>query len=153
MKKVLIILGIVVVVILVVFGWLTQGFWWRKYQQDKILREFTALENAYKNDSYGGSTPEEALTLFIDALKKGDAELASNYFVPEKRDRMKREIEAGLKNGGTKTLLDIVGQNRKGYLASANMFIFDTFDKENTSQFSFRLLKNGSTKKWLIESL
>ncbi|MEW5805281.1 MAG: hypothetical protein AB1721_00925 [Patescibacteria group bacterium] len=37
-------------------------------------------EKAMREDVYGGKTPEETLNLFIDALKKGDIELASKYF-------------------------------------------------------------------------
>src|SRR6266403_2009295 len=40
-----------------------------------------SLEAAYKNDPYGGATPEETLKLFIDALEKKDYALASKYFV------------------------------------------------------------------------
>ena len=32
-------------------------------------------------DTYGGKTPAETLRLYIDAVKKGDYELASKYFV------------------------------------------------------------------------
>ncbi len=39
-------------------------------------RYYKNLEEAYKKDVYGGATPEETLNLFIDALKKGDVELA-----------------------------------------------------------------------------
>jgi hypothetical protein len=37
-------------------------------------------EQAMREDTYGGKTPEETLQMFIDALKKGDIELASKYF-------------------------------------------------------------------------
>ncbi|MEK7143610.1 MAG: hypothetical protein AAB756_02155, partial [Patescibacteria group bacterium] len=40
------------------------------------------LDEVYKKDTYGGATPEETLALFIDALKKGDTDLAAKYFVP-----------------------------------------------------------------------
>lgn len=38
-------------------------------------------EQAMREDTYGGKTPEETLNLFIAALEKGDLELASRYFV------------------------------------------------------------------------
>ncbi|OGM90616.1 hypothetical protein A2755_03630 [Candidatus Wolfebacteria bacterium RIFCSPHIGHO2_01_FULL_48_22] len=36
---------------------------------------------AIAQDTYGGSTPEETLQLFIEALENGDVELASKYFL------------------------------------------------------------------------
>jgi len=38
-------------------------------------------ETAMTADTYGGKTPQETLDLFIDALKQGDVDLASKYFM------------------------------------------------------------------------
>jgi len=40
-------------------------------------------EDAMKNDTYGGETPEETLQMFIEALRNEDIELASKYFMLE----------------------------------------------------------------------
>ncbi len=40
----------------------------------------------FKNDTYGGATPEETFDLYLAALKKGDLELASKYFWANKID-------------------------------------------------------------------
>lgn len=69
------------------FGWVT--YWSpeaksaQEYQQkvEKAEKAMTDFETAMRNDTYGGKTPEETLTMFIDALKKGDVELASKYFM------------------------------------------------------------------------
>lgn len=48
---------------------------------DKVVENFQeSLEEPYKNDTYGGKTPEETWAMFLDALKKGDIELASKYY-------------------------------------------------------------------------
>jgi len=44
-----------------------------------------AIEAPYKNDKYGGTTPEETFDMYITALKKGDLELASKYFAINKQ--------------------------------------------------------------------
>lgn len=36
-------------------------------------------------DTYGGKTPAETLSLYIEAVKKGDYELASKYFIEKNR--------------------------------------------------------------------
>jgi len=78
-------------VVFVVFA----SFWlWTKYfsgaarqnrlaqvNYEKYLDWQTKYEKAMAEDIYGGKTPEETLKLFIEALEKGDIELASKYFV------------------------------------------------------------------------
>lgn len=61
--------------------------------EQKAIRYYADLERQYAEDTYGGSTPEETLQLFIDALKAGDIELASKYFVVEKREEMKKLLQ------------------------------------------------------------
>ena len=56
---------------------------YRTSPEYKAIKYFKDLERQYREDPYGGNTPEETLQLFIDALKKGDMELASKYFVIE----------------------------------------------------------------------
>lgn len=59
---------------------------WMGYKWEKQTEEFQlALSKPYREDTYGGKTPEETWGMFLDALKKGDVELASKYIVPEKR--------------------------------------------------------------------
>jgi len=53
-------------------GW----YEWRGVQNeaaanDRALQDMKELEAQYENDTYGGTTPEATLALFIDALKKG----------------------------------------------------------------------------------
>ncbi len=61
---------------------------WNGYRWEKKTEEFQmALSKPYREDTYGGRTPEETWGLFLDALKKGDVDLASNYIVPEKREK------------------------------------------------------------------
>ncbi|MEK7627521.1 MAG: hypothetical protein AAB397_02965 [Patescibacteria group bacterium] len=44
-------------------------------------------------DTYGGKTPQETLQMFIDAVEKGDYELASKYFVEGKREEWRLIME------------------------------------------------------------
>ena len=43
-------------------------------------------EKPYREDKYGGKTPEETYDLFLDALRKGDTTLASRYFEIESQN-------------------------------------------------------------------
>lgn len=60
-------------------------------QRDRELIE--AWEKAYREDPYGGITPEETLQLFIDALKKGDTDLATKYFILDEQEEWKKNLE------------------------------------------------------------
>ena len=61
------------------------------WKADRAVKSFqSAIDAIYSNDTYGGKTPEETFDLYLAALKKGDLELASKYFVVEKQ---KKELE------------------------------------------------------------
>src|SRR3989338_11270523 len=58
---------------------------------DKSVERFQgALEEPYKNDTYGGKTPEETWAMFIDALKKGDIDLAIKYYAVGDQENVKK---------------------------------------------------------------
>lgn len=64
--------------------------YWRDYQVNRAIFE---LERPYREDTYGGKTPEETFDMFLDALKKEDVELASKYFAVRKQDEYKEKFE------------------------------------------------------------
>lgn len=59
--------------------------YYKTYPVRKLARGLEQMtkerELLYKNDLYGGKTPEETFVMYVEALKKGDLELASRYFV------------------------------------------------------------------------
>jgi len=60
---------------------------------EKQAQEYVeALEKAYREDQYGGNTPEETLQLFIDALKKGNTDLAAKYFIIDEQEKWKVKL-------------------------------------------------------------
>src|SRR3989344_3905403 len=84
-------LGIFLGVMLVIGGgyWLWDGYLSsaakaRRYAENQVA-QIEKAEKAYVEamtaDTYGGKTPKETLDLFVAALKKGDIELASKYFL------------------------------------------------------------------------
>src|SRR3989344_5401807 len=86
-KKV--ILAVLILVAVVLLIWIGSAAYssWQGYQWQKETDAFQeSLRKPYKEDTYGGKTPEETWTMFLDALKKGDVELASKYFVVEKQE-------------------------------------------------------------------
>src|SRR3989338_7916625 len=61
--------------------------------EKKAEEAMRQIEKAYREDPYGGITPEETLQLFIDALKKGDTDLAAKYFVLDKQEEMRVDLD------------------------------------------------------------
>ena len=84
---------ILVGIILVLWIITTLAIWWPGYKQQKAFDRWQAgLEQPYKEDSYGGKTPEETWAMFLAALKKEDIELASKYFVVEKQGEWRANL-------------------------------------------------------------
>src|SRR3989344_4079216 len=73
---------------LVVWSW---GAYFNPEVREKraLIKYFEDIQEEYRNDTYGGATPEETLQLFIAALEAEDIELASKYFLPDEREEMK----------------------------------------------------------------
>jgi len=92
-------IGIVVIAFLVLYLGYVVG-WEAKHYLDnwKTIRKVDTFNNMilqmFKNDTYGGRTPEETYNLFVDALKKQDVDLAVKYFIldSERRARYQKEF-------------------------------------------------------------
>ena len=86
-------------------------FTWNKYfsAEAKTQRNYQKYvdwqanyEKAMKEDTYGGKTPQETLDMFVAALRAGDVELASKYFMLDTNENSenyltRREWEDGLR--------------------------------------------------------
>lgn len=60
---------------------------------EEIKKREEELYQKQLADTYGGKTPQETLRLYIDAVEKGDYELASKYFVIEKQEKELKSFE------------------------------------------------------------
>lgn len=107
----------------------------------------------YKEDVIGGNTPEETIDLFIEALKREDYELASKYFIVEKRKKIKESLS-------DKNKLNVIGEldyakkNWKEESMSTDSvnFWYNT-SKENILMTNEINLAKNSNGKWKIESM
>jgi len=71
------------------------------HSQEELDEYYRKVDELKASDTYGGKTPEETMELYIDALKKGDVELASKYFdwidqekeINELKDLSKEQID------------------------------------------------------------
>jgi len=87
-------LGAFLLIIVAAFGglWLLGDYEMRKreWQIDALARGLKEWEKQDHEramaDTYGGRTPQETLQMYINAVEKGDYELASRYFIQEKQE-------------------------------------------------------------------
>ncbi len=71
-----------------------------RYQGQRAVEELAVrlqtyeqdLLNAKMEDRYGGSTPQETLSLYIRAVESGDYELASKYLIVNARKNEKKSL-------------------------------------------------------------
>lgn len=74
---------------------------WRAERYEKALKKRSdEMRARYAADTDGGKTPEETLDLFIMALKAGDIEKASKYYVLEKQEEELRHLKEMLSKYG-----------------------------------------------------
>ncbi len=141
---------------IIVFGWisvqLVQYYQWRKspnYEAEKYLNE---LEQKYRDDTYGGNTPEETLQLFIDALKNNDINLASKYFVVDKQEEWKEKLEKIKNNGLLQNMTSDLSRDKEKQIISENRIVFYIYNNNNLLAVSINIVKNINNK-WKIEDI
>ena len=129
-------------------------------QYQKGMSEFEA---AMRADTYGGKTPQETLDMFVDALKKGDVELASKYFALDTNTKSpdyltRRKWEEGLnevsRNGGIPNIISELGnlpiKARDDKLGTA---IFKSVNSEGVADVLVDMIFNKYSQVWKIESM
>lgn len=163
-KKNLIWVTIILIIVIVI------GLYFLFFQKDKefVVRDKDSFKSgqdylnyleqykqAQSKDTYGGKTPEETLQLFIDALKKGDTELASKYFILSKQGEMENDLKQGIESGGIARLIDYYsnGEIGKTHIDSLNIYRFRILKEKDQPGFRLDLILNESTNVWKIESL
>ncbi|QSH39082.1 hypothetical protein JXR01_02110 [Candidatus Kaiserbacteria bacterium] len=125
--------------------------------QDRELRDsLKALEkegeritNLYKNDTYGGTTPEETLQLFITAMEEEDYELASKYFLPEQQEE---QFSVFLKMKRPEFYINILKtyEQQGALFPDGTTYEIDFF--KDGQQFHFeRFIFNEYTKVWKLK--
>jgi len=92
------------------------------WKADRNVKSFqSAFDALYKGDAYGGKTPEETFDLYLAALKKGDLELASRYFVVERRKIITDDLlEMETKNQIADYIKELDSISRQGWVKKEN---------------------------------
>lgn len=124
---------------------------------ETAMNTIATYENAMKNDTYGGKTPQETVNLFVQALKNSDLQLASNYFTL-KSTSTSNEWYKILENAEIKGELNeiILALSSKDFefnntISEHSSFIFK--NEKNEVLLIIDLILNKYSGVWKIESL
>lgn len=78
---------------LVIWLMIHLGPWFRAFQDHRLAQAIKRqAEQRFREDKYGGPTPEETYNMFIAALERGDANLASKFFVFNEQEQWSRTL-------------------------------------------------------------
>lgn len=129
---------------------------YKSYKWQKSVERFQeSIEKPFKEDIYGGKTPEETWQMFLSALEKGDIELASKYYDVEHQGEAKKWLEE-LKEKGelAQTIEEMRGlrKSKRSSLKGQKRYFYNYYDKEFQQELSAPVIfyLNPYTKVWKI---
>ena len=118
-----------------------------KARYEESLKEYL---KPYEEDNIGGNTPEETVDLFIEALKKGDYDLASKYFVVDEQEKWKKMFNEATKQQNEDWARELENEKKnwhKEMQAEDRVeFWYNTCFGENERPHSIVLRKNINNK-------
>ncbi len=130
----------------------------------QALERAQELEQALRNDTVGGKTPEETIKLFLAALKAGDMNLAAQYFAIDTNERsvyyltrqqwidaLNYKQEKGEIGNIITTVEKMVPSQRD--TGSKNSIDYVLLNKDGLAEYSMSLKFDIYSKIWKIESL
>ncbi|MDP3769893.1 MAG: hypothetical protein U1A23_00915 [Candidatus Sungbacteria bacterium] len=118
-------------------------------EAERIVEE---IKEQYLSDTYGGNTPEETLQLFIDALKKGDTDLAAKYFVLDKQEEWKKDLVQIKDKGLLNEMVKDLEREKEKKVSGNDRVVFYIYNDNNELALGITLIK-GVNLRWKIEDL
>lgn len=114
------------------------------------------FDAAMKADTYGGKTPQETLSMFIDALKKGDVDLASKYFLFDKNlsvDKWKKFLLDIATKGNLSRFASDLEKYDEAKKTFDPYYVFLYYNNDGTVGLQINMQLNSGAHIWKIESL
>ena len=141
--------GFLAIIALALAGLAVSDYFFNPERQ--AARDLKNLERQYAEDTYGGTTPEETLELFIKALESGDIELASKYFIVDKREEWHSNISKVQSNNNIDEMLNDLRRAQKTTQEDARAIFVITNDEKIVS--ALISLARGPTGVWKITDM
>ncbi|OIO46486.1 MAG: hypothetical protein COY09_02455 [Candidatus Portnoybacteria bacterium CG_4_10_14_0_2_um_filter_39_11] len=145
--------GVVIFCLALELGWDLRTAWepqrglraWVKFGQE--------VEKLYRQDKDGGKTPEETMALFLDALRSGDTDQASKYFILDKQDQWREDLVKIKADGYLDEIIDYAESAKK--TKEEGSFAWFNIDNTNPNRGSGLIVleKNNESGVWKISVL
>ena len=142
---------ILIGIILLEFGLRFYDKWKGQRNIEELARALEewerGLEQAKIDDKIGGASPQETLTMFIEAVEEGNYELASKYFVVGKQEEELKSLQNSPKENidNVMNLLRLTKNDNGEYSEDKN-----SFSVYNPILINFVLYPSGN---WKIEEI
>ncbi|MDP3704503.1 MAG: hypothetical protein Q8R24_01165 [Legionellaceae bacterium] len=118
-------------------------------EAERIIKE---LKRQEREDPYGGVTPEETLQLFIEALKKGDTDLAAKYFVFDLQKKWKDKLDEAKNKGLLDKAISDLERAEKSKVTDKEAY-FVVVNEKNIVSMEIIMVPNPHNGKWKILEL
>jgi hypothetical protein len=149
--------GGVIIIVLVVLGWqMKVGTWfYQTWQERKAVAEVEQIKKAWRNDIFGGATPEETLKMFVTAFKAGDLELASKYFAVDKQAEYLAKMQNWVKLGKEGEITKSLENSKMLGTLREDSFVADMgeVDENNRAISNIEFKLNEFTNKWKLNGM
>ena len=125
---------------------------------ETILKIQRNYEEAMRADTYGGKTPEETLSMFADAVKSGNVDLAVRYLKFDDTGKPDSDTEAGLRQavqeGKVDLILKIISEAKfSPKQSNENAAWFSVIGRDGMAEYTIILSHNRYANIWKIESM
>lgn len=132
------------------------------YKTQKAIKQFNQGLNEYyqkfAEDTYGGKTPQETLDMFIEALEKGDIDLASKYFALDdnlSRKKWEDALKTQANDGKMQDLINITKQFKpaSNQINLNTIYEFVVIGSDGLVKYSVEMEYNEYSGVWKIKSM
>lgn len=125
---------------------------------ETILKMQRNYEEAMRADTYGGKTPQETLSMFADAIKSGNVDLAVRYLKFDDTGKPDNDTEADLRQaiqeGKVDLILKIISEAKFSLKQSnENAAWFSVIGRDGMVEYTIILSHNRYANIWKIESM
>jgi len=126
---------------------------YQQWSQQRYIASVEVLKAEYRNDTYGGATPEETLRLFITAFKASDLELASKYFIIEKQAEYLAKMQNWVKLGKGEEVIGRISETSIHGNIDSGYVSMDAQLDDSEIPYSIELVRNEDTQKWKLNNM
>ena len=122
------------------------------HSQEELDEYYRKVDELKASDIYGGKTPEETLSLYTEALKIGDVQLASKYFRLEDQEKKLNELKE-LNDEQMSNLIEMLSSGEDSFCDKENLECDINGSLKNVDILVVKLIKIKQSGLWKLKSI